>query len=84
MHVEAGIRTSHVHRLTRENGLFFPPDPGASEQSQIGGNIATNAGGPHAFKYGTTGTWITGIEAVVPPGELITVGRPGAQGRRRL
>ncbi len=76
MHVEAGVRTSHVRRLARENGLFFPPDPGAAEQSQIGGNIATNAGGPHAFKYGTTGSWITGIEAVVPPGELITVGGP--------
>ena len=35
--------------------LFFPPDPGAAEQSQIGGNVATNAGGPHAFKYGVTG-----------------------------
>ena len=42
-------------RLARENGLLFPPDPGAAEQSQIGGNVATNAGGPHAFKYGVTG-----------------------------
>ena len=44
-----------MRRLARENGLFFPPDPGAAEQSHIGGNIATNAGGPHAFKYGVTG-----------------------------
>jgi glycolate oxidase subunit GlcD len=76
MNVEAGVRTSEVHRLARENGLFFPPDPGASEQSHIGGNIATNAGGPHAFKYGVTGAWVTGLEAVVPPGELVTVGGP--------
>ena len=76
MHVEAGVRTSHIHRLARENGLCFPPDPGASEQSQIGGNVATNAGGPHAFKYGTTGSWVTGLEAVVPPGDLITLGGP--------
>jgi glycolate oxidase subunit GlcD len=76
MHVEAGISTRHVHRLARENGLFFPPDPGASEQSQIGGNVATNAGGPHAFKYGVTGNWVTGLEAVVAPGELISVGGP--------
>jgi glycolate oxidase subunit GlcD len=75
-HVEAGVRTDHVHRLARASGLLFPPDPGASEQSQIGGNIATNAGGPHAFKYGVTGRWVTGLEAVVPPGELITVGGP--------
>ena len=74
MHVEAGLATAEVRRIARENGLVFPPDPGAAEQSQIGGNIATNAGGPHAFKYGVTGAWITGLEAVVPPGELITVG----------
>jgi len=74
--VEAGLRTSELRRLARENGLLFPPDPGAAEQSQIGGNIATNAGGPHAFKYGATGRWVTGIEAVVPPGELVEVGGP--------
>ncbi|MFL5817272.1 MAG: FAD-binding oxidoreductase [Conexibacter sp.] len=76
MHVEAGLRTSEVRRLARENGLLFPPDPGAAEQSQIGGNIATNAGGPHAFKYGVTGRWVTGVEAVIPPGEVIEVGGP--------
>jgi glycolate oxidase subunit GlcD len=76
MHVEAGVPTAMVRRLGRENGLFFPPDPGAAEQSLIGGNIATNAGGPHAFKYGVTGEWVLGLEAVVPPGELVTFGGP--------
>lgn len=76
IHVEAGLRTSEVRRLARENGLLFPPDPGAAEQSQIGGNVATNAGGPHAFKYGVTGRWVTGIEAVIAPGEVIEVGGP--------
>ena len=52
-------------------GCCFPPDPGAAEQSQIGGNVATNAGGPHAFKYGVTGAWVIGLEAVIPPGEPI-------------
>jgi glycolate oxidase subunit GlcD len=75
-HVEAGVRTRRVQQLARESGLAFPPDPGAPEQSQIGGNIATNAGGPHAFKYGVTGRWVTGLEAVVPPGEVIAVGGP--------
>jgi glycolate oxidase subunit GlcD len=74
MNVEAGVTTADVRRLARENGLFFPPDPGAAEQSQIGGNIATNAGGPHAFKYGTTGVWVTGLEAVVAPGDVVAVG----------
>ncbi len=73
---EAGVPTRDVQRIARENGLCFPPDPGASEQSQIGGNVATNAGGPHAFKYGVTGNWVTGLEAVVAPGETIALGGP--------
>ncbi len=72
--VGAGVTTATVRRLARENGLFFPPDPGAAEQSHIGGNVATNAGGPHAFKYGNTGAWVTGIEAVVPPGRVVRIG----------
>ena len=58
------------------SGCCYAPDPGAAEQSQLGGNIATNAGGPHAFKYGVTGTWVTGLEVVLAPGELVTVGGP--------
>jgi glycolate oxidase subunit GlcD len=76
IHVEAGVTTGDIQRHARENGLRFPPDPGAAEMSQIGGNIACNAGGPHAFKYGVTGNWVTGIEAVIPPGEIVTLGGP--------
>ena len=76
MEVEAGVRTHEVRRIARESGLLFPPDPGAAEQSQIGGNIATNAGGPHAFKYGVTGAWVTGLEVVVAPGEIVSFGGP--------
>jgi FAD/FMN-containing dehydrogenase len=74
--VEAGMRTADLRRIVRESGLFFPPDPGAAEQSHVGGNIATNAGGPHAFKYGVTGAWVLGLEAVLAPGELVRVGGP--------
>jgi glycolate dehydrogenase FAD-linked subunit len=74
LRVGAGVSTATVKRLARENGLFFGPDPGASEQSQIGGNVATNAGGPHAFKYGSTGAWVSGIEAVLAPGEIVSLG----------
>jgi glycolate oxidase subunit GlcD len=74
LEVEAGVSTHHVQRLARENGLFFAPDPGASEQSQIGGNVATNAGGPHALKYGVTGAWVRGLEVVLAPGELVQLG----------
>ena len=72
--VDAGVRTAELRRIAREGGLLFPPDPGAAEQSQIGGNVATNAGGPHAFKYGVTGAWVTGLEVVVPPGEVVQLG----------
>ncbi|MBV9604796.1 MAG: FAD-binding protein [Solirubrobacterales bacterium] len=71
---EAGMITSDLRRRARENGLFYPPDPGSAEQSHLGGNIATNAGGPHAFKYGVTGAWITGLEVVLAPGELVKLG----------
>ena len=73
--VESGVTTHEVQRLARENGLYYPPDPGAAEQSQLGGNVATNAGGPHAFKYGVTGAWVTGLEVAIAPGELVSFGR---------
>ena len=53
---------------------MFAPDPGASDQSQIGGNVATNAGGPHTVKYGVTGAWVSGLEVVLAPGELVHIG----------
>ena len=84
MHVEAGVTTGDVQRLARENGLRFPPDPGAAENSQIGGNIACNAGGPHAFKYGVTGHWVTGHRGGRPARRDRPHRRPAAQGRRRL
>jgi glycolate oxidase subunit GlcD len=72
--VPAGVTTAELRRRARENGLLYPPDPGAAEQSQLGGNIATNAGGPHTFKYGVTGRWVTGLDLVLAPGEPVTVG----------
>jgi glycolate oxidase subunit GlcD len=74
MEAEAGVTTHDVARRARENGLCFPPDPGAPEQSLLGGTIATNAGGPHSFKYGVTGDWVTGVEAVIAGGELVRFG----------
>ena len=76
LEVDAGVTTATVRRVAREGGLLFAPDPGGAEQSQIGGNVATNAGGPHAFKYGVTGAWVTGLEVVVAPGEVARLGGP--------
>ena len=74
--VPAGVTTATLRRRAREEGLLYAPDPGAAEQSQLGGNIATNAGGPHTFKYGVTGRWVTGLELVLAPGELVSIGGP--------
>jgi FAD/FMN-containing dehydrogenase len=76
MEAEAGVKTATLARRARENGLIYAPDPGAPEQSNLGGNIACNAGGPHAFKYGTTGAWVTGVEVVIAPGEVVRFGGP--------
>lgn len=76
MEVSAGITTGRIQHLARQSGLFYPPDPGAPETSQIGGNIACNAGGPHCFKYGTTGAWVTGVELVIKHGEVMRLGGP--------
>src|SRR5207247_10144076 len=66
--VEAGLRTAELRRIAREGGLLFAPDPGPAEQSQIGGNTATNAGGPHAVKYGLPRTWGPRLQVGRPPG----------------
>lgn len=76
MQAEAGCTTAQIQRVARENGLLFPPDPGAAENSTLGGNIATNAGGPHAYRYGVTGNWVTGLEVVLAPGEIVELGGP--------
>ena len=75
-HVGAGVITATLQRRARESGVFYPPDPGAAEASQLGGNLATNAAGPHSFKYGVTRAWVTGVEAVLAPGERVRFGGP--------
>jgi FAD/FMN-containing dehydrogenase len=77
--VEAGMRTADLRRIVRESGLLFPPDPGAPEQSHVGGNIATNAGGPHAFKYGVTGAWVLGSRWCLRPESSSAWAAPSAR-----
>ena len=69
-HVITGVLQDAVERV----GLFYPPDPASLRESVIGGNVAEDAGGPRAFKYGTTGHYILGLEAVLPTGEVIRTG----------
>lgn len=72
--VEAGVITADLYRAAAEKGLFYPVDPASIEMSSIGGNIAENAGGPRAFKYGVTKDFILGLEVVLPNGKIIEMG----------
>jgi glycolate oxidase subunit GlcD len=81
----AGARTIAVHAAAREAGLFYPPDPASLERSTIGGNVATNAGGPRCFKYGVTADYVLALEAVTADGRIFRTGpatRKSATGPR--
>lgn len=70
----AGTVTGEIHLAAETAGLFYPPDPASASVSTMGGNIATNAGGPHGFKYGVTRDYLLGIEVVLPGGTVIHTG----------
>ena len=72
--VEPGLRNLDLKNAVREYGLYYPPDPASNDACSIGGNAATNAGGPACVKYGTTRDYILGLEAILPSGELIETG----------
>jgi glycolate oxidase len=72
--VQPCVITGHLQEAVEARGLFYPPDPASLGRSTIGGNIAECAGGPRAFKYGTTKRYILGLEAVLPSGEIIRTG----------
>lgn len=72
--VETGVRTIDVYNYAAERGLFFPPDPGSWKYSTIGGNVAENAGGMRAVKYGVTSNYVMGLEVVMADGTVIHTG----------
>jgi D-lactate dehydrogenase (cytochrome) len=74
MKVQPGVISQQVRHAADRAGLFYPPDPAGMDQSTIGGNAATDAGGPACVKYGTTRDYILGLEAVLPSGQLISTG----------
>lgn len=73
--VEPGVITGDIIREVEGFNLFYPPDPASLESCTIGGNVAENAGGPRAFKYGTTKHYVLELEVVIKNGERIRVGR---------
>lgn len=74
MVVEAGARTSEIQAKANEAGLLYAGDPCSAESCLIGGNIATNAGGNKAVRYGTTRHQVYSIEVVTPQGEIVELG----------
>jgi len=72
--VEPHVITGDLQRAVEGVGLFYPPDPASLDTCSIGGNVAEGAGGPRAFKYGTTKRYVLALEAVLPTGEVIHTG----------
>jgi glycolate oxidase len=72
--VEPNVVTGDLQAAVERVGLFYPPDPASLKQSVIGGNVAECAGGPRAFKYGTTKQYVLGLQAVLPTGEIVETG----------
>jgi glycolate oxidase len=72
--VEPGTVNSRLQRELDRSGLFYPPDPASLNICTIGGNVATNAGGPSAVKYGVTRDYVLELEAVLPDGSIVTLG----------
>jgi glycolate oxidase len=70
----AGARTCDVQAAALAAGLFYPPDPASLDRSTIGGNVATNAGGPRCFKYGVTAEYVLALEAVTADGRIFRTG----------
>jgi len=78
--VEPGVITSGFQDEVERAGLFYPPDPASLHISTIGGNVAENAGGLRAVKYGVTRDYILGLTVVLPTGEIINTGVKTAKG----
>ncbi len=72
--VEPGVITSDINEALKEYGLFYAGYPMSLETCFIGGNVAENAGGGKAVKYGVTSRYVTGLEVVTPTGEIVQLG----------
>src|SRR6185369_16922407 len=72
--VEPCVRTKELQDAVERIGLFYPPDPASRADCSIGGNIATNAGGPRCLKYGVTRDYVLGVEVVLANGDIVRLG----------
>lgn len=72
--VEPGVITGVLQAGARKLGLYYPPDPASLKECSLGGNIATNAGGPRCLKYGVTRNYVLGLEVVLANGDVLRTG----------
>lgn len=78
--VEPGVVTGQLHELVEKEGLFYPPDPNSLASCMLGGNLAENAGGPRAFKYGVTREYVLGVETCLMGGRVLRTGKRTVKG----
>lgn len=78
--VQPGVINSKLNTALKGTGFHFAPDPSSQGACTLGGNVATNSGGPHTLKYGVTVNHVLGIEFVSPEGKLIQMGGPLGNG----
>jgi glycolate oxidase len=78
--VEPGVITGDLQAAVEASGLFYAPDPASLAMCSLGGNVAENAGGPRAFKYGVTRDWTLGLEVTLMGGETLRLGRKTPKG----
>jgi len=72
--VQPAVNTAEFQAAVEKLGRFYPPDPASRADNSIGGNIATNAGGPRCLKYGVTRDYVLGLEVVLPNGDIVKLG----------
>ena len=72
--VQPGVITGDLQKAAAELGWDYPPDPASLKECSLGGNIATNAGGPRCLKYGVTRSYVLGLEVVLPDGRVMRCG----------
>ncbi len=72
--VEPGVITGELQAEAKKQKLFYPPDPASLKDCSIGGNVATNAGGPRCLKYGVTRNYVAGLEVVLANGDVLRTG----------
>jgi len=73
--VEPGVVNLDLSRAVDHLGLYYAPDPSSQKSCTIGGNVSENAGGPHTLAYGVTTNHVTGLEVVLPDGQIFPHGR---------